>query len=188
MVRTSDRSKTDHVGTHHRHQQTHSHHPSKIPSILELLNSTWHPNQHCFNVSEAQILTGKLAHLVVGANWLFHLLSHLYLSIAYALSENKRLPTKSSAEFQNILLAIQTNAFVTPCTDLARHTSFTMKRASKLTHHASYQYNINRTMHYNIKFFCDKLKLDSGIEWETPIAHLIPRSCFATTIRTPLRE
>jgi hypothetical protein len=94
-------------------------------------------------VSEARKLTGKLAGLAEGANWVFHLLSHLYLSIAYALSENKRLLTKSSAEFRDIVLAIQTNAFVTPCKDLARHTSFAMKRAAKLTHHASYQYNIN---------------------------------------------
>ncbi len=57
-----------------------------------------------------------------------------------------------------------------------------MKCAAKLTHHASYQYNINKTMCYEIKFFCDKLKPDSGIEWETPIAHLIPRMLFATTI------
>jgi hypothetical protein len=46
-----------------------------------------------------------------------------------------------------------------------------MKRAAKLTHHASYQYNINKTMHYDINFFRDKLKPDSGIKWETPIAH-----------------
>ncbi len=132
-------------------------------------------------MSEAQKLTGKLAHLTKGANWVFHLLSHLYLSIAYALSKNKRLLTKSSAELQNIVLAIQTNAFITPCKDLARHTSFTMKRAAKLTHHASYQYNINRTICYEIYFFRDKLKPDSGIEWEMPIAHLIPRTPFATT-------
>jgi hypothetical protein len=106
----------------------------------------------------------------------------LYSSIAYALSENKRLLTKSSAEFQNIVLAIQTNAFVTPCKDLAWHTSFAIKHAAKLTHHASYQYNINRTMRYKIKFFRDKLKPDSGIKWEMPIAHLIPQTLFATTI------
>ncbi len=97
---------------------------------------------------EVQKLTGKLAHLAEGANWVFHLLSHLYLSIAYALSKNKRLLTESSTEFQDIVLAIQTNAFATPFKDLARHTSFAMKHAAKLTHHASYQYNINRTMHY----------------------------------------
>ncbi len=73
--------------------------------------------------------------------------------------------------FQDIVLAIQTNAFVTPCKDLVRHTSFAMKRVAKLTYHASYQYNINRTMHYKIDFIRNKLKPDSGIEWEMPIAH-----------------
>ncbi len=139
-------------------------------------------------MSEAQKLTGKLARLAKGANWVFHLLSHLYSSIAYTLSKNKRLLTKSSAEFQNIVLAIQTNAFVTPCKDLARHTSFAMKRAAKLTHHASYQYNINRTMCYKTEFFHNKLKPDSGIKWETPIAHLIPQTPFATTIEDSLLE
>jgi hypothetical protein len=136
--------------------------PKYLQEVLKLLNSTWHPNQHCSKVSEAQKLTGKLARLAKGANWVF--LSHLYSSIAYALSKFKRLLTESSAEFQDIILAIQTNAFVTPCKDLACHTSFTMKRAAKLTHHASYQYNINRTMRYEIKFFCNKLKPDSGIK------------------------
>jgi hypothetical protein len=101
-------------------------------------------------VLEAQKLTGKLARLAKGANWIFHLLSHLYLSIAYALSKNKRLPTESSAEFRDIVLAIGTNAFITPCKDIAQHTSFAMKHAAKLTHHSSYQCNINRTMHYKI--------------------------------------
>ncbi len=57
-----------------------------------------------------------------------------------------------------------------------------MKHEAKLTHHASYQYNINRTMRYEIEFFRNKLKLDLRIEWETPIAHLIPQMPFATTI------
>jgi hypothetical protein len=57
-----------------------------------------------------------------------------------------------------------------------------MKRAAKLTNHASYQYNTNRTIHYKIEFICNKLKPDSGIEWETPIAHLISQTPFATTI------
>jgi hypothetical protein len=148
--------------------------PKYLQEVLEMLNSTWHPNQRCFKVSESQKLSGKLTGLAEGADWLFHLLSHLYSSIAYALSKNKRLLTESSAEFRDIVLAIRANAFATPCKDLAWHTSFAMKHVAKLTHHASYQYNINRTMHYEIKFFCDKLKLDLGIEWGMPIAHLIP--------------
>jgi hypothetical protein len=80
--------------------------PKYFQEVFKLLNSTWHPNQRCFKVSEARKLTRKLACLAEGANWVFHLLFHLYLSIAYALSENKRLLTESSAEFRDIVLAI----------------------------------------------------------------------------------
>ncbi len=38
------------------------------------------------------------------------------------------------------------------------------------------------TMRAEIEFFRDKLKPDSGIDWETPIAHIIPRTPFATTV------
>jgi hypothetical protein len=63
-----------------------------------------------------------------------------------------------------------------------------MKRAIKLTHHASYQYNINKTMCYEIEFFYKKLMPDSGIKREMPIAHLIPQTPFATTIKDSLLE
>jgi hypothetical protein len=63
-----------------------------------------------------------------------------------------------------------------------------MKRAARLTHHSSYQYNINRTMRAEIEFFCDNLKPESGIEWESPIAHLIPQTPFATSIGDSLLE
>ncbi len=49
-------------------------------------------------------------------------------------------------------------------------------------HHALYWYNINKTMRHELEFFCDKLKPDLGINWGTPIAHLIPRTSFATMI------
>jgi hypothetical protein len=81
--------------------------PAKyLQEVLHLLNSTWHLNRRCFKVSEAQKLTEILARLTKGANWVFHLLSHLYSSIACALSKNKTLLTESSAEFQDIVLAI----------------------------------------------------------------------------------
>ncbi len=127
---------------------------------------------------------GKLACLAdaEGDNWVFHLLSNLYSLIAYTLAENKKLLMESLEEFCNILLLIQTRASFTSCKDLAWHTSFAMKQAARLTHHTSYQYNINRTMRAKIKFFCDKLKPGSDIEWEMPIAHLIPWTPFATSI------
>ncbi len=42
--------------------------PAKyLQEVLNLLNSIWHPSQRCFKVSEAQKLTGKLAHLAKGS-------------------------------------------------------------------------------------------------------------------------
>jgi hypothetical protein len=43
-------------------------------------------------------------------------------------------------------------------------------------------------MSYKIEFFCNKIKPDSDIEWETPIAQLIHQMPFATTIGYSLLE
>jgi hypothetical protein len=153
-----------------------------VIEVCNLQNFTWHPNQRCFKVSEAPKLTGKYACLAEGANWVFHLLSQIYLSIAFALPKNKRLLLESSHEFCAIVEALQTGAFLIPCKDLAWHMLFSMKWAAKLMHHALYKYNIKKMMHKELEFFCDKLKPDLGILWETPIPHLIPYTPFPTTI------
>ncbi len=59
-----------------------------VNKVLLLLNNTWHCGRKRFTVSKAQKLTEKLGHLVQSTTWIFHLLSHLYASIVYALSEN----------------------------------------------------------------------------------------------------
>jgi hypothetical protein len=51
--------------------------------VLLLLKNTWHPGRKK------------------------HLLSHLYTSIAHALSKNKRLLLESSKEFQNIVWSLE---------------------------------------------------------------------------------
>ncbi len=58
--------------------------PDYAKEVLDLINTTWHMHRCCFTVgeAEAQRLTGKLGHLTEGAQWVFHLLTHLYASIA----------------------------------------------------------------------------------------------------------
>ncbi len=51
--------------------------PDYVKKVLNLINTTWHLHRRCFTVGEAQRLTGKLGHLVEGAQWVFHLLTHL---------------------------------------------------------------------------------------------------------------
>ncbi len=79
---------------------------------------------------------------------------------------------ESSLEFQDIAKNLKTGAFPIHCNDLAQHTLFAMKQAAKMMHRALYQYNINKTMCHELEFFRDKLKPNSGIDWETPIVHL----------------
>jgi hypothetical protein len=98
-----------------------------VRKVLLLLNSTWHPGRKQFTIMEAQKLTGKLGHLAQGPTWIFHLLSHLYASIAHALSENKRLLFESSKEFQNIVLSLKKGTYLGTPKDEARHISFAMK-------------------------------------------------------------
>jgi hypothetical protein len=73
--------------------------PNYIKEVLDLIKSIWHLHRRRFIVGEAQRLTGKLGHLAEGAQWVFHLLTHLYASIAYVLAKNKRLLADSSPEF-----------------------------------------------------------------------------------------
>ena len=143
--------------------------PDYVAEVLNLLNTTWHSHRRRFTVGEAQKLTGKLGHLAEGANWVFHLLTHIYASIAYALSENKHLLVDTSPEFRNICLSLKTGTF--PCS-----ANFAMKRAAHLVHHAKFQYYINKMMRQEIEFFREKLLPESNIVWETPIAHIIPRT------------
>ena len=96
-------------------------------------------HRRCFTFGEAQKLTGKLGHLAEGANWVFHLLTHLYASIAYALSENKRLLSDTSPEFHDICLSLKTGTFPCSVKDQVKHINFAMKRAAHLVYHAKFQ-------------------------------------------------
>ena len=60
-----------------------------VCELHDLINTTWHKNLQSFTVGEAQQLVGKLGHLSEGAPWVFHLMTHLYASIAHALAKNK---------------------------------------------------------------------------------------------------
>ncbi len=153
--------------------------PEYVAEVRELLDTTWHINRKRFTVSEAQSLTGKLARLAEGAHWVFHLLSHLYTSIAHALAENKKLLLESSEEFQAIVKDIKSGIYKTYGSDQAKYISFALKKAAHLVHHAKFQHNINTTMRAEIEFFREQLHPDSGTVWSTPLALIVPHDPFA---------
>jgi hypothetical protein len=132
-------------------------------------------------VKEAQELTGKLGHLAEGANWVFHLLTHLYASIAYAPSENKRFLEDSSPDFRTLIKSLRLGYFFCNVKDQIRHISLAIKRSAKLVHQSRCQYNITKSMRQEIEFFHKKLLPTSKIHWESLITHVIPRMPTFTT-------
>ncbi len=110
-----------------------------IQGVCLLINSTWHIHRQQFTVKEAQELTGKLGHLSKGANWVFHLLTHLYASIACALSENKRFLADSSPQFQTLIKSLWSGYFFCNVKDQIHHISFAIKRSTKLVHQSRCQ-------------------------------------------------
>ena len=105
---------------------------------------------------------------------MFHLLTHLYSSITYALTENKHLLVETSPSVCEIFLSIKTGTFACSEKDQVKQINFAMKTAARLVHHAKFEYNINKTIHQEIEFFCAKLLPKSNIVGENPIAHIIP--------------
>jgi hypothetical protein len=152
-----------------------------IQGVCLLIDSTWHTHRKRFTVKKAQELTGKLGHLAEGANWVFHLLTHLYASIAYALSESKRFLADSLPEFQTLIKSLRSGYFFCNVKEQIRHISFAIKWSAKLVHQSRCQYNITKTMRQEIEFFREKLLPKSGICWESPIAHIISRMPTFTT-------
>jgi hypothetical protein len=101
--------------------------PDYVAEVLDLISTTWHSHRRCFTVGEAQKLMGKLGHLAECAHWVFHLLTHLYASITYALAENKRLLVDTSPEFWDICLSLKTGTFPCSAKDQVKHINFGMK-------------------------------------------------------------
>ncbi len=134
-----------------------------IQSVRLLIDSIWHTHCQRFKVKEAQELTGKLGHLAKCANWVFHLLIHLYASIAYALSENKRFLEDSSPEFQTLIKSLRSGYFLCNVKDQIRHISYTIKHSAKLVHQSRCQYNITNSMRQEIEFYRKKLLPTSEI-------------------------
>jgi hypothetical protein len=156
--------------------------PNKyIQSICLFIDSTWHTHCQRFTVKEAQELTGKLGHLAKGANWVSHLLTHLYASITYAFSEKKRFLEDSSPEFQTLIKSLQSSYFFCNVKDQIHHISYAINRSAKLRHQSRCQYNITKSICQEIEFFREKLLPTSEICWESSIAHIIPRITTFTT-------
>jgi hypothetical protein len=116
-----------------------------------------------------------LARLGEGAPWIFKLMLHLSTSLAYALKSNTKLLEKSSSGFEDLVKQILAKNYSGKISEHQRHINFAMKKVAKMVNKHNHLYLVNRTMWEELNFITHALIPDSGIKFETPIAHLIPR-------------
>jgi hypothetical protein len=154
-----------------------------IKGVQELMK-LWDTDHHFFTVNDIQKLIGKLASLGEGASWIFKLMSHLYTPLAFALKRNMELLKESSIGFR-FPRSCQSNhhkEFLGKQSDHQCHIKFAMKKAAKMITRYNNSYHVNQKMREELNFFLHTLLKDSGIIFETPIAHLIPRIPTASIV------
>jgi hypothetical protein len=103
-------------------------------------------------------------------------MSHLYTSLAYTLNNYTKLLKKGSSGFRKLCDQISTNNFSGKQSDHQHRINFAMKKVAKMVSKHGHLYLVKSTMQDELNFFSKALSPDSGIKFEIPIAHLIPRT------------
>jgi hypothetical protein len=88
--------------------------------------------------------------------------------------------------FCELVEQITTKTFLGKQSDYQRHVNFVMKKAAKMVNSHNHLCLVNTTMREELTFILNALLLDSGIKFETPIAHLIPKIPTASIVRDSL--
>jgi hypothetical protein len=107
-----------------------------------------------------QKLIGKLACLGKGAPWIFKLMLHLYMSLAFALKNNAKLLTQESSGFRELIQQVESKTFSGKISDHQQHINYALTKAAKMINKHGHLYLVNRTMH-NEQLFLSQAILPS---------------------------
>ena len=151
-----------------------------LNEVRVLITEKWNCKRNFFRVNDMQKLVGKLARLGEAAPWVYKLMSHLYTSLASALKSNKEFLEKSSPSFKELCGKINKKQFNTCHSNLQREVCYAMKQAAKMINNHKVVYHINETMREELNLFAESLSASTNIEFETPIAFIIPRTPSAS--------
>ena len=133
--------------------------------------------QH-FRVSEINKLIGKLARLAKGARWMYHLLTHLYSSVARALARNKAFLLEQDDNLKELVATDYGKKFKG---NQARELSFALKKVAHKIHHANTKHSFTHHMRMELNFIQSLVQNEHGVKWENPIAFIITRDPTATS-------
>ena len=139
--------------------------------VLHLLKNTWHPGRRSFTVSEMEKLVGKLGRIGQAYRPIFHLMPHMYGSVAYALRKNQFFLAAHSRRFREMLKQVKMEATTE---DDLREINYAQKNLAKMTHGEEIEYRMPPSLIEEIRIITALLE-DRTILLASPIAHIVPR-------------
>jgi hypothetical protein len=157
-----------------------------LEELRTLIKKTWHKGRKSFYINELEVLLGKCARLGEAANWVYHLMTHMYSSSSFALRENREFLGRNSSNFVKYINKIKElrKRAKEETSDVQENIAlinFAMKKSSQSVHRSKREYYIGKDMRAEIDFLAQALEENSGVKWETPIAHMIKRDPTASS-------
>ena len=146
-----------------------------LDALLALLQEKWGPDQNTFRLNDLVTLAGKIGRTAEGAPWVYHLMPHIYASIAYVLRQNTYFLMNENAAFRHLIQRITRLGLCTKAEQDAEHINFFVKKAAKRKFKSTLNFPFVATLRQELAILTDWLHPDSGIVWQCPIAHNIPR-------------
>ena len=150
-----------------------------LDEILEILNTDWPENVETFLLKSIVTLAGKLARLAEVAPWVFHLMPHIYSSIAYALRIHETFLLGECSTFKALINKIKSLRLFPTEHDDVEHLNFYIQKAAKRKFRSSLSYDTNPSLLEEIGLLTAWLQPDSGVLWQSPLALVIKRTAYA---------
>jgi hypothetical protein len=152
-----------------------------LEEIRQLLDNEWPIGFNSFGLQKIVTLAGKLARLGEGAPWVYHLMTHIYASIAHALRMNEKFLLSEDAPYKLLIRSIRDLRVLPRVQQDIQHMNFFIKKAAKRKFKSTMKFSANFSLREEIDLLRAWLSPLSGISWSSPIAHLIKRDPYATS-------
>eukprot|EP00984_Skeletonema_dohrnii_P011801 scaffold4734_cov123-Skeletonema_dohrnii-CCMP3373.AAC.2 len=156
-----------------------------IDEVSTLIKKSGLLHRKTFTVPEVSRIIGKIGHIGQAVKWIYHLISHLYASVSYALTKNRKLLASNSREFNDLLQVVQgKKSYEVLGVDKdeveLNVVSYARSRVARMPHHSKNEFPIVKTMKREMNILAELLQ-DNSINWCSPMAHIVERDPIANS-------
>ena len=151
--------------------------PEYGQEVINLIDLRWiGKNTIFFTVPEIWKLVGKVGQIGQAFQAIYHLMPHLYSSVAYALQDNKSFLVSTNKAFRDLITKakcsqLKSNELTEQ--DL-KEIWFAVVQSARCQYRCNKRYKMTIPLEWEIKMILHLLK-EEAINLYTPFAHIVPR-------------